>query len=863
MTDGPTLREILGIWSKPLARQLEEVVQALRQTGTAKLPALPEPQLWAKLLYREALRSGPWFPYLHLEASHCPKAPDLSTVEGGWLSLAADWTEPVPEGNFAVLRQGKTPPAEAPLPALMARLTHLDRHHLVATDPTLRRERAAMLAHCRQGELVLVSGPLGSGRSALCKWAHSVLMNAPMQSHEVPGQTNLPGHWHLIPDIEDRSPEQLQTLQERLSQEEAVYPHIGRQQARPSHPDLKRLVGQNAAFVDVLIRAHKHAQKPYSVLLLGESGTGKEPLARAIHDMSQRAGPFVVVDLSSRSEALVADDLFGHERGAFDGASRPRLGAARKANKGTLFLDELGNLSLTLQARLLRLLDQGGVQPLGSDQVTPLDLRIIAATNADIPAMVRSGEFRLDLFHRLNAVTLRLPPLRTRLDDLEPLALHFLREAGVRRPSISADALTVLGSYAWPGNIRELRNQMQVIATESEGQTIQPAHLSQSAGTGQLPILVTVRPGESPASSLLNRRQSQQLRSITIHTRAPTDRSPLGIRNAVLGSLGGRPITREALHLLEHSPWWGNYTELHRKLSLVRETAPGPVNVETLSRLFPELEDQGQPDAITIVLNPSVDSKGRLKGMRSTFHAASVLVGRASSISDLGDHAASERDQQRWVWLKQHQVQHADLLSLPFLPSLSRAHILVTRGPSGLLAQRIPGAPSAVKAGPIGALQPADRPVALGDAGELHVLRKDGSPGLRLAVFLGAAAMEQSLGLLTPGPAAHEETKRESVRRRLWTLNPEECATLNHIVADYEHSDTDFANHLARSLGRILGPSALRDYLLSSHPTQSCGRLYKHAGNSLLREGLRTVLGDRPGLLKVLPRPLRLASEQP
>lgn len=863
MTDGPELTDTLDSFSLPLAEQLRDVLKTLEKQGSAELPALPAQDIWARALYREALRRRPWFPHLYLDARHCQTPPELSAVAGGWLTLAPGWPGPVPTGNFSTLLCGDNPPAEPPPPGLMSRLTQLDRHHLIATDPTLRRERSALLAHCRQGELVLIRGPLGSGRSALAKWAHSVLMDAPIQSHQGAGQTTLPGHWHLIPDIEDRSPDQLQTLQDRLSQEEAQYSAPRSQQERPSHPDLKDLVGDNPAFVDVLQRAHKHAQRPYSVLLLGESGTGKEPLARAIHDMSQRSGPFVVVDLNSRSEALVADDLFGHERGAFDGASRPRQGAARKANGGTLFLDELGNLSLSLQARLLRLLDQGGVQPLGSDTVTPLDLRVIAATNADIPAMVRSGEFRLDLFHRLNAVTLRLPPLRARLGDMETLALHFLRQAGLRRPAISPEALGLLERYSWPGNIRELRNQMQVTATESDGKAIQAAHLTHLPGTSQLPVLVTCLADTRAFPGLLNRRQTQQLQSITLQNHAPTDRSPLSIRNTILGSLGGRGITAAALHLLEHSPWWGHYTELHRKLRLIRETPPGQVNVETLMQLFPELEDAGQPDAITIVLNPSVDSKGRLQGMRSTFHAACVLIGRASSISDLGDYAASERDQQRWVWLKQHQVQHADLLSLPFLPSLSRAHILVTRGPRGLLAQRIPGAPSAVNAGPIGALHPADRPVPLGDAGELHVLRKDGSPGLRLAVFLGAAAMEQSLGLLTPGPSAHEETKRESVRRRLWSLSPEECLTLNQVVADYERSDTDFANHLARSLGRILGPSALRDYLLSSHPTQSCGRLYKHAGNGHLRAGLREVLGDRPGLLEILPRPLRAASELP
>ena len=859
MTDGPSLRETIGAWSKPLARQLDQVLSQLHTQGTAELPALPDPVVWTRLLHREALRKRPWFPHLHLNPSHCCTPPDLSTIEGGWLSLGPSWREAAPQGNFSVLRCGDKAPAEPPPAGLMSRLAHLDRHHLLATDPTLRRERAAMLAHCRQGELVLISGPLGSGRSALCKWAHSVLMNAPMQSHEVPGQTSLPGHWHLIPDIEDRSPEQLQTLQERLGQQEAVYPRLGRYTSRPRHPDLKALVGENPEFVDVLNRAHKHASKSYSVLILGESGTGKEPLARAIHDMSQRTGPFVVVDLSSRSEALVADDLFGHERGAFDGASRPRQGAARKANKGTLFLDELGNLSLSLQARLLRLLDQGGVQPLGSDQVTPLDLRVVAATNADIPAMVRSGEFRLDLFHRLNAVTLRLPPLRTRLDDIEALALHFLKQAGIRRPSISPKALDMLQSYAWPGNIRELRNQMQVSATESEGQQLEPEHLGHLPGTRQLPILVTARssPGEAPGP--LKRRQTQQLRSITIQTRAPTERSPLGIRNTILGSLGGRAITRDALHLLEHSPWWGNYTEIHRKLGLIRETEPGQVTVETLMVLFPELEEQGQVDAITIVLNPSVNAKGQLQGMRSTFHAASVLVGRASAISDLANYAESERAQQRWRWLEQRDIRQAEMLSLPFLPALSRAHILVSRGPHGLLAQRVPGAPSAVNAGPIGALQPADRPVELTDAGELHVLRKDGLPGLRLGVFLGAAALQQSLPSLTQGPASQEETKRENLRRRLWTLTPEQCVTLNQIVADYQHAETDFAKHLTRSLSSTLGPSALRDYLLSSHPTQSCGRLYKHASNGELRAGLREVLAERPGLLELLPRPLRVA----
>jgi DNA-binding NtrC family response regulator len=247
----------------------------------------------------------------------------------------------------------------------------------------------------------------------------------------------------------------------------------------------ERPIGESAATKRVMALAEKVAQSDASVLLLGESGTGKELLARAIHRWSPRAaGPFVAFDCSALAPSLVESELFGHEKGAFTGAQRARRGLFREAQGGTLLLDEIGDIAPEMQNKLLRVLQEREIKPVGGDAVVKIDVRVMAATNQDLEALVAEKRFREDLYYRLAVVPIELPPLRERREDIPLLAAHFLgkrRGAGPRprpRPgSIAADAMALLSAYRWPGNIRELENVIERAAILSDGDEIRARDL--------------------------------------------------------------------------------------------------------------------------------------------------------------------------------------------------------------------------------------------------------------------------------------------------------------------------------------------------------------------------------------------------
>src|SRR5687768_11747392 len=220
------------------------------------------------------------------------------------------------------------------------------------------------------------------------------------------------------------------------------------------------------------------AGRQSTVMILGETGSGKEMLARHIHEHSNRKRkPFIPVDCSSLVDGLFESELFGHVRGAFTGATRDSLGFIRAADGGTLFLDEVGELGLSVQAKLLRVLQERRVVPVGEQRSRPVDVRVITATHRDLPAMVRAGTFRQDLFFRLNVIVLNLPPLRERRDDVVPLANHFLRAQallyGETPKRLTAPAARALLDYPWPGNVRELANVMEQAHVLSPGPEIE------------------------------------------------------------------------------------------------------------------------------------------------------------------------------------------------------------------------------------------------------------------------------------------------------------------------------------------------------------------------------------------------------
>lgn len=222
----------------------------------------------------------------------------------------------------------------------------------------------------------------------------------------------------------------------------------------------------------------KIAKTDVTVTLIGETGSGKDVLARALHWESQRrAGPFEVFDCGAIAPSLAESELLGHERGAFTGAVVSYAGAFERAQSGTLFLDEIGELPLDLQPRLLRVLESRLVRRVGGAQDRPIDVRVIAATNRDLKAEVAAGRFRRDLYFRLAAAVISVPPLRERMEDVPILAYSLLKELGRTGVEISEGALSALGSHTWPGNVRELKNALACALAFVENHRLEAAHL--------------------------------------------------------------------------------------------------------------------------------------------------------------------------------------------------------------------------------------------------------------------------------------------------------------------------------------------------------------------------------------------------
>ena len=258
----------------------------------------------------------------------------------------------------------------------------------------------------------------------------------------------------------------------------------------PSHASPKALAGDRPGGVVVASPAMKRvvelleriAVAPISVLLVGETGVGKDVFARALHAASpRRAGPYTAINCAALAEHLVESELFGHEKGAFTGAASAKLGLLEASTNGTAFLDEIGELPLPQQGKLLRVLEAGEVVRVGALKPRPIDVRFVAATNRDLKADSDRGTFRRDLYFRLNGMTLAIPPLRERREDILPLARHFAERAATTlkraTPELGAETLEVLHRYPFPGNIRELRNIIERAVALSSGSVITPEHL--------------------------------------------------------------------------------------------------------------------------------------------------------------------------------------------------------------------------------------------------------------------------------------------------------------------------------------------------------------------------------------------------
>ncbi len=264
--------------------------------------------------------------------------------------------------------------------------------------------------------------------------------------------------------------------------------------AAPGADNDDELVGLSEAMRGVHKRIGMAAASAQPVLVLGETGSGKEVVARALHRHSARAaGPFVAINCAAIPKELLESELFGHVRGAFTGATSDRPGCFRAADAGVLLLDEIGDMAAGVQAKILRVLQEGEVTPLGGHRTSKVDVRVVAATHRDLAQAVRDGSFREDLFYRLDVLTVRLPPLRERLADIIPLAEHFLRRAAARQEgtapkALSAGAAQALLRHRWPGNVRELRNLMERCQALVRHRVVDAADLGlDSAGTAAAP----------------------------------------------------------------------------------------------------------------------------------------------------------------------------------------------------------------------------------------------------------------------------------------------------------------------------------------------------------------------------------------
>jgi len=246
--------------------------------------------------------------------------------------------------------------------------------------------------------------------------------------------------------------------------------------------DFSSIIGESPMLKAILDEVRKVADTKSNILLLGETGTGKELFARVIHhNSSRRDMPFVPINCSAIPENLLETELFGHVRGAFTGAVATKKGILEEAEGGTVFLDEIGDMSLALQAKLLRVIEDQVIRPVGSTKGTKIDIRFITATNKDLKAAVRAGGFREDLYYRINVISLQIPPLRERKEDIAALVKYYLnqysQEFGKEIKEVSPEAMHVLTNYNWAGNVRELQNVIERALLISDGSIITPDHL--------------------------------------------------------------------------------------------------------------------------------------------------------------------------------------------------------------------------------------------------------------------------------------------------------------------------------------------------------------------------------------------------
>lgn len=709
--------------------ELSELATALARGECVQLPRCVgvKPEALARFLHAaEVERSGRFRGFLHVDARHIQ---DVSWSwwepwAGAWVYLGgaldaehrARLSAPLVAHGCVVLTDGGEE-LELSVEAV-GLIRALAQLHDVAVDPELAQVRRSLMSHCRGESSVHLVGEHGAGMSRLVRWAHMRLDDRPM-SLVRGGQGKIaPGQWVLFDEVSELGREQQEQLHELLRAREPVVQRwttggmlSGR--ARPEHPALDPLVGQSAAFVELLHKLCALAMSPMPILLTGEPGVGKELFARAVHELSGRKGAFVALDMGAMPMDLFEAQAFGHEKGAFTDAHIARKGAFERAHRGTIFLDEIGNLPLAAQVKLLRVLQERVIHPLGSATPRPIDVRVITATNADLASLTRQGTFRFDLLSRLDTATLHIPALRERGDDVFLLARHFIEENLGEQPSgelCSAAARELLDEYHWPGNVRELRNIITFAMAMSRGQAqIEPEHLGALSPSNRrkVPVLTT----HSGDSSLvddwgLSPHLARALETTTLRLPSLRERALPSRRHQILARLGGRPVRDDALEVLESYAWWGNLSQLDTTLSLLERLPDGPVTVELLEEHLPHLIGASEQAPIKLLFSPALTSAGQVTGLTWMLRAGAVVLGRARSIGELRQAAAEgdARAVESVAFLDGIGAISGEpaCLELPFSRRLSRAHVLISYGERGLVAHQFPGARLRLEASALG-----------------------------------------------------------------------------------------------------------------------------------------------------------------
>jgi len=849
-----------------------------------------------------------------------------------WLYLSGsyrEWLELAKAPIHSALQDGITVLYDRPdtAPALPADqeavLRKEDAHHALASDPALTTVRSTLLQHARSQAVVHLFGERGTPKKELVDWLHSVLDDRPLDELSSDRGVVEPGRWivaHNVDGLKNEGLQQLQQLlQHRRRNENTPAVRRPRNITRPAHPAFRQILGESPELLAVLNEVIQIAPTTLPALIYGEPGVGKESLARAVHDLSRRPGRFIPVDMGAMPETLAASILFGHVRGAFTGATAHPPGVFEQANNGTLFLDEMGNLSPAVQVKLLRALQDGIIRPLGSQRTHYVDVRVVAATNANLERRVSEGSFRADLLSRLKGATLRLPPLRERTGDIALLAQSFIEQLPGTK-GFTPEAQRWLGSYSWPGNIRELTHVVRYAHATSPSREIGPEHLGPASPRLRRATPLFTTSSLVPAKwSHIDRTMRARLTALTVRLPPLRDVSEQSRLHYIHQLAGGRPITRNAALALARHAWWGNQADMTQTMADLRHLPPGPVDYATLQRVLPHVLVQQNIAPLHFLLSPSRGRHNQVTGLTRTFEEPSVLIGRIAHFAQLQTGALGDPTlKDRLHRVGQLTDRDPACLDLSLVPTLSRAHLLVTRADTGIQLHLLAQGPLLAEVSDLASprrtatLEPDHAPFTVEEAAQITLrLSTDANepPVLQFYVFVGDVAWHshaeealrrsqrqsgpakatiaqsatmQSRDPITLGvPTASHRTPptqraprpqaipqrpttplpSRTTGRRVWALDPEESAALVGWVASFNGGT--FKTHMLDGLDQWKSEPNLHRlanfFATAPRMAQYVGRLLASPQNESTRLHLAQQLQSyQDGRTRLLPKAIRM-----